>query len=218
MSERKRIGYIHEFHPNLDHKDWVADQDMSSEDPVVKKVVQDWLYGLANPWSETSLHYVVHPNHAPANKFNVGEEWVAEYTSIFYDCLESIAIGYGSSPQEAIDNVANMVAELIAKYYECDQKDYNIEQDIADGCFSAVAIKILRYMWLKKEKVPQPILGKEIAVIAKHIKGDTGAVELGLKELASTYLINRMFAAGAVKYNLTPVGIAYCKERFGSNN
>ena len=60
MSERKRIGYIHEFHMDFDDKSWIADQDMMSTDPDVKKEVQGWLYGLANPWSNDSVNYKPH--------------------------------------------------------------------------------------------------------------------------------------------------------------
>lgn len=72
--ERKRIGCIHEFHVNLDHKDWVADQDMNSTDPEVVKVVQGWLYGIVHTWSNTSENYVITHNHKPDHTED--EEWV----------------------------------------------------------------------------------------------------------------------------------------------
>lgn len=116
--ERKRIGYIHEFHVNLDHKDWVADQDMNSTDPEVVKVVQGWLYGIIHTWSNTSENYVITHNHKPDHTEN--EEWVAEYTSIFYDCMESVVIAYGKTPEEALTNVKNLTASVVEYFVEDD--------------------------------------------------------------------------------------------------
>ena len=116
-----RIGYIHEFHADREMKDWVSANDLQSDDPIVKKVVQGWLYGLNEPWSDTSVHYALHPNFAR----DVTPEtcWVAEYTSIFYDFMQSVAIAYGPTPEEALKNVTQMVEVIIAEYYIPDSED-----------------------------------------------------------------------------------------------
>ena len=121
MSERTRIGYVHEFHPNFEDKSWIADQDLTSTDPVVQKEVQHWLYGLANPWSETAVSYVVSPKIAVNEEVARNETWKAEYISTFYDCLQSVAIAYGSTPNEAIDNVTKLVEYVINNYYIHDE-------------------------------------------------------------------------------------------------
>ena len=121
MSKRIKIGYTHEFHPNFKNNSWIADEDLTSVDPVVQKEVQHWLYGLANPCSETAVSYVVSPKIAINEKIAKNETWEAKYISTFYDCLQSIAIAYGSTPNEAIDNVTVLVNDAINKYYIHDE-------------------------------------------------------------------------------------------------
>lgn len=121
MNKRIRIGYTHEFHPNFENNSWIADQDLTSVDPVVQKEVQHWLYGLANPWSETAVSYIVSPKIAVDEEIPKNETWKAEYISTFYDCLQSIAIAYGSTPNEAIDNVTAMVKNVLEKHYSPDE-------------------------------------------------------------------------------------------------
>lgn len=118
-TERKRIGYIHEFHMNMDSKDWVADQDMNSTDPDVTKVVQGWLYGIVHSWSNTSENYQINHNHAVGHSEE--EEWVAYYTSIFYDCMESVVLAYGRTPEEALINV-KALTESVVKYFIDDEE------------------------------------------------------------------------------------------------
>lgn len=133
MSERIRIGYTHEFHPNFENNSWIADEDLISTDPIVQKEVQHWLYGLANPWSETSISYIVSPRISVNEKIPENEMWQAKYISVFYDCLESVAIAYGSNPSEAIDNVTNLVENVVRKYYKHD--DDASPSPILDGTF-----------------------------------------------------------------------------------
>ena len=107
---RTHIGYIHEFHPNFNSKTWVAKEDFDSDNPAALKDLQAWAAGLAEPWSETSVSYVV-------NFKDDIRLWEARYISIFYDCLESIALGYGDTPEAAVVAVKKIVEESIEKFY-----------------------------------------------------------------------------------------------------
>lgn len=133
MSKRIKIGYTHEFHPNFENNSWIADQDLASTDPIVQKEVQHWLYGLANPWSETAVSYVVSPKIVVNEEVPENETWKAEYISTFYDCLQSIAIAYGSTPNEAIDNVTALVKNVLESYYIPNEDDG--PSPILDGTF-----------------------------------------------------------------------------------
>lgn len=121
MSERVRIGYTHEFHPNFENNSWIANEDLISTDPIVQKDVQHWLYGLANPWSETAISFITSPTIMVDKEVPNEKTWKAEYISTFYDCLQSIAIAYGATPNEAIDNVTTMVGDVLEKYYIPDE-------------------------------------------------------------------------------------------------
>lgn len=118
--DKIHIGYIHEFHQGISQKSWLSNLDLDSKDPTVQKDLQGWLFGLDEPWSDTSVSYIISPNHKNPTPETA---WKVEYTSIFYDCLESVAISYGSTPQEAFTNVQTMVDYLIDKYYIRDSKD-----------------------------------------------------------------------------------------------
>lgn len=123
MSERIKIGYIHEFHPNFENNSWIANQDLASADPVVQKEIQHWLYGLANPWSETAISFVSSPTIMVGKEIPNEKTWTAKYISTFYDCLQSIAIAYGATPNEAIDNVTSLVKNVLEKYYIPDEDE-----------------------------------------------------------------------------------------------
>lgn len=123
MNERVRIGYIHEFHPNFENNSWIADEDLTSDNPVVQKDVQEWLYGLANPWSETAVSFTTSPTIMVDKEVPKEKTWTANYISTFYDCLQSVAIAYGTTPNEAINNVAAMVKDVLEKYYVPDEDE-----------------------------------------------------------------------------------------------
>ena len=139
MSERIRIGYTHEFHPNFENNSWIADEDLTSTDSIVQKEVQNWLYGLANPWSETAISFLVTPTIAVNEEIPEEKTWTAKYISTYYDCLQSIAISYGITPNAAIQNVVAMVKEVVEKHYKPDENG--------------------------EESSPSPILSKEFAEI-----------------------------------------------------
>ena len=123
MSERIRIGYIHEFHPNFENNSWIADEDLTSDNPVVQKDVQEWLQGLAHPWSETAISFLVTPTIAVNEEIPEEKTWTAKYISTYYDCLQSIAIAYGITPNAAIENVVAMVKEVVEKHYKPNEDD-----------------------------------------------------------------------------------------------
>ena len=115
--ERKRIGYVHEFHQNADMKTWVADQDLYNKtDEDVIKDVQHLLYGLVNPWSDTSVYYTINYNFEQNREKD--DIWVARYVSPFYDCLESVIFAYGKTPEEALENVKKLYTKIIKFYIE----------------------------------------------------------------------------------------------------
>lgn len=74
--------------------------------------LEDWAYCLNTPWSDTSMHYNVHPDYQ-----NTGR-WIAEKTVIVYDSIDASIIACGDTPQDAITNCDKFFEEIKTKYYK----------------------------------------------------------------------------------------------------
>ncbi len=104
---------------------WMGDEEHSTKIYVDKngiflnvgKDLQDWAYALNTPWSDTSTHYVVHPNYCN------DEEWIAERTVIVYDSIEARIMAAGETPQKAIENCDEFMRAVIKKYYVDDEEE-----------------------------------------------------------------------------------------------
>ena len=116
MEERIRLGYVKEFFRGMDLRSWVANQDMTSDDPVVQRDVQRWLHGIAHSLTPNSVQYNIH-RRLSGDKAYPDCPWVCEYTSHMYDQVYAIAIGYGKTEEEAVVNVKKMMKDNIEKYY-----------------------------------------------------------------------------------------------------
>ena len=112
---RTRIGYVVERIAVCENKVWVADQDINNTtDFLVMSDVQYWLNGIANPLSEKDVRYTVNYNDTEDIE---NKKWVANYISKFDSQKSSVAIAYGSTPEEAIANVQKLVKDVI-KYWK----------------------------------------------------------------------------------------------------
>ena len=123
MNKDKKFGCIRQYMLGKEFIDWVKVEDLTSEDKETQDLVQGWLNGLDEPWSDFSVDYQVSIPYQPPAEMNLDILWCAEYTSIFYDGMESVAFGYGPTPEDAIANVNKMVAEVIEKYYKGKDED-----------------------------------------------------------------------------------------------
>ena len=74
--------------------------------------VKDWVHYLNNPWSGTSSYYEVTPTYSHESN------WTATKIVVVYDSINAHVCAIGSSPQEAITAVDNLLQELTEKYYE----------------------------------------------------------------------------------------------------
>ena len=123
MDENKKFGCLRQYMQGKEYVDWVKIQDLTSEDKETKDLVQGWLFGLDEPWSDFSVNYQVSMPYQPPSEMNLDILWCAEYTSIFYDGMESVAFGYGKTPEDALTNVKRLVEEVVDKYYLGKDKD-----------------------------------------------------------------------------------------------
>lgn len=122
MNKNKRIGCIRQYASGNEYIDWVFESDLISEDQEKKDLIQSWLFGLDEPWSDFACSYNICMNQRRTDE-NLKDLWKAEYLSIFYDGMESYAYGYGKTPEEALMNVKKLVEESIEKYYEGKDED-----------------------------------------------------------------------------------------------
>lgn len=91
-------------------------EDLNSQDVKKQQAVQGWLAGLAEPWSDTAVSFLVHPS----NKTGVipeDERWVCDYTSFVYDGIEAHVCACATTPQEALEKCHNLLNELLENYY-----------------------------------------------------------------------------------------------------
>lgn len=117
MNNDKKIGCIRQYMLGKEYIDWVSFEDLTSEDEEKKDLVQGWLHGLDEPWSDFSVNYQLSMPYQSPSKINLDVLWCAEYASVFYDGMESAAFGYGKTPEDALANVKKLVEEVIDKYY-----------------------------------------------------------------------------------------------------
>lgn len=124
-NKNKMLGYLCDYGGGKEIKDWVAREDLFSDDQEKKDLARGWIVGLAEPWSASAEFYDVKRNCASLNKkVPVSEAWKATYTSIFYDCMESVIVAYGATPTEALSNVEIVLEEMMeiyeTKYADCE--------------------------------------------------------------------------------------------------
>jgi hypothetical protein len=122
----QKLGYIREFHSDKEIVDWVTRSDLSSNIQEKKDLVQSWICGLAEPWSDSAESFVVRRNCMyDGTIVPESEAWEAIYTSIFYDFLESCIVVYGATPIDALANAEGLLKEMIAIYDEkyADEED-----------------------------------------------------------------------------------------------
>lgn len=107
------VGYLLEFHPQSEQTDEITLDDLNTSAPDKLRLLSEWASGLAHPWSDSAMSYVINC----IDYLNVDEDhkWKAVFSSVFYDYLESQAIGYGKTPEEALSNVQTLVKDVIEK-------------------------------------------------------------------------------------------------------
>ena len=79
--------------------------------------LEDWAHCLNNPWSDTSMHYSIHPNYQDPTK------WIAQKTVIVYDSIEGVIAASGDTPQDAITNCEEFIKKVTEKYYKEDPEE-----------------------------------------------------------------------------------------------
>lgn len=90
--------------------------DLLSTNPDKQKDVQHWLFGLYEPWSDTSISYDIHPSYRTGIVPD-DEQWVCDYTSIVYDDIIARVHVYAATPAEALTKCQQLIEELLEKYY-----------------------------------------------------------------------------------------------------
>jgi hypothetical protein len=115
------IGYLHEYSLGKEIKDPIFLEDLNTSDPDKLDLIKGWAYGLDNPWSGSAASYVLNCD----DRYVVDDEhrWKATFSSIFYDCLESTAICYAKTPDEALKKVQELVEDVIEKFAEKDEDE-----------------------------------------------------------------------------------------------
>ena len=114
------IGNLIEYQAGKEIKDPIVLDDLKTEDPEKLQLIQDWAYGLATPWSSSAISYILRCHE----EYDVDDthRWSATFNSIFYDCLESEAICYAETPEEALAKVKQLVETVIEKFAEKDEE------------------------------------------------------------------------------------------------
>ena len=118
------VGHLYTYHPDNDVDDQIYETDFNTDDPDRKLLLTEWAGGLANPWSGSAESYIL--NCDDRQEVDEDHRWSATYCSIFYDCLESTAVCYAKTPNEALQKVQNLVKMAIEKYAPKDDEDDEI--------------------------------------------------------------------------------------------
>ncbi len=123
MFPEGKIGQSHDYQGEKGWvKTWINGADFQASDPSTKEAALYWVHDLANPWDETAVSYEMRRSKGLVFADTSLGEWIAEYTSIVYDDIMATAIAYGTTPQEALQNVIDLVTELIKTYCKEDTK------------------------------------------------------------------------------------------------
>lgn len=117
------IGYLYEYHPDAEIKDPVFVDDLNTDDPDRLRLLNEWASGLNTPWSGSAMSYAIHCD----DRLVVDDDhrWKATFSSIFYDCLESVAICYAETPERALQKVQELVKDVIEKFAEKGEEENN---------------------------------------------------------------------------------------------
>ena len=115
------IGYLHEYHKGEEIKEPVFVDDLNTDNTDRLKLLNEWASGLATPWSGSAMSYVINCD----DRLVVDNEhrWSATFSSIFYDCLESTAVGYAETPEKALKKVQKLVEDVIERFAEKDEDE-----------------------------------------------------------------------------------------------
>lgn len=129
----EKLGYVVEYYKGQEIKEWVTREDLNSDVPDKKDLVQGFIVGLMEPWSAAAEFFDIKRNiRYDGTKVTENEAWKATYTSIFYDTLESVAIAYGATPCEALKNVEKLLEEMEAIYEEIYADDEEVQGEVAE--------------------------------------------------------------------------------------
>ena len=115
------IGYLHEYNQGKEIKDPIFVDDLNTNDSERLDLLKSWAYGLATPWDSSAMSYVINCD----NRYEVDDEhrWKATFSSIFYDSLESTAVCYAETPNEALKKVQELVEDVIERFTEKDEEE-----------------------------------------------------------------------------------------------
>lgn len=91
-------------------------EDLLSTNPATQKDIQHWLFGLYEPWSDTSISYNIHPSYQ-TGAIPEDEQWVCDYTSIVYDGITAHVHVRAATPTEALTKCQQFIEELLETYY-----------------------------------------------------------------------------------------------------
>ena len=126
-NKNEKLGYICEYYKDKEIKEWVTREDLNSDDPDKKDLVQGFVVGLMEPWSASAECFDIRRNvRYDGTKVAESEAWKATYTSVFYDTLESVIVAYGATPDEALKNAEKILDEVevvYAKRYADDEEE-----------------------------------------------------------------------------------------------
>ena len=109
------IGYHIEHSQGEEERIEIRQEDLVATDPEKQDLIKSWVYGLANPWSQSAVSYTLNYNDWDSS-LQDNERWTAQCNAIYYDCLESVIVARGASAQEALTNVEKFMNETIGKY------------------------------------------------------------------------------------------------------
>ena len=103
---QKVVGQIIDGNANVTE----IKQDNRSRFLNSEEELAEFAFCLSNPWSDTSMHYAIHPDYHKKGS------WVASKTIIVYDSIEAQASACGTTPEEAIRNVDLFIKAVIDTY------------------------------------------------------------------------------------------------------
>ena len=123
MNDKRFVGIFHFLDSDL--QKYYSSDNISFYDESGKlltdKDLEDWAVWVNSPWSMVHEGYEIKLNCKDAYSGIVDGEpdWKCEYSFIGYDGIEASTIGYGDTPEQALESCKNLFDYL--------QKTYNPE-------------------------------------------------------------------------------------------